>query len=144
MREISRFNVAPPRVFPLSVRTHPRTVLSTNTSSLVDTDVVHTQGSPEGFVHFINVEMRENRASCVLRAICGVRNFHFHNINHINISKQLVLDCMRRCRCFMPLTIYIQMQPSYILGGVHFWSKKCVKVALLMFCCRSGSPPPSA
>ena len=35
MREISRFFVAPPRVFPLSVRTRPRTVLSTNTYSLV-------------------------------------------------------------------------------------------------------------
>ena len=35
VREISPFLVAPPRVFPLSVRARPRTVLSTNTSSLV-------------------------------------------------------------------------------------------------------------
>ena len=35
--EILRFLIAPPRVhvFPLSVRAHPRTVLSTNTSTLV-------------------------------------------------------------------------------------------------------------
>ena len=37
VREISRFFVAPPRVFPLSVRARPRTVLSTNTSTLVCT-----------------------------------------------------------------------------------------------------------
>ena len=36
VREISRFNVVLPRVFPLSVRAHPRIVLSTNTSSLVE------------------------------------------------------------------------------------------------------------
>ena len=36
VREISRFFVVQPRVFPLSVRARPRTVLSTNTSSLVD------------------------------------------------------------------------------------------------------------
>ena len=42
VREISRFFVALPRVFPLSVRTHPRTVLSTNTSSLVQ----HSSNSP--------------------------------------------------------------------------------------------------
>ena len=35
LREISRFFVAPPRVFPLSVGVRPCTVLSTNTSSLV-------------------------------------------------------------------------------------------------------------
>ena len=35
VREISRFNVAPPQVFPLSVRARPRTILSTNISSLV-------------------------------------------------------------------------------------------------------------
>ena len=35
VREISRFFVAPPRVFPLSVRARPRTSLSTNASTLV-------------------------------------------------------------------------------------------------------------
>ena len=41
VREISRFNVAPPcaREFPLPVRAHPHTVLSTNTSSLVYTEL---------------------------------------------------------------------------------------------------------
>ena len=41
VREISRFFVVPPRVFPLSVRARPRTVLSTNTSSLVCRICVH-------------------------------------------------------------------------------------------------------
>ena len=36
VREISRFFAALPHIFPLSVRARPRTVLSTNTSSLVD------------------------------------------------------------------------------------------------------------
>ena len=40
VREISRVFFVPPRVFPLSVRARPRTVLSTNTSSLVHIDCI--------------------------------------------------------------------------------------------------------